>query len=126
MDTAQTSTRYVVEWFDVVVMEDHPDHGADPDTIFTRGDDFPVGPYDSLAALDAALENRGLPPLSAWEAVDDEPGRFETQCSEDAQGFPITDDEWRADPERGLYLVDYSLSLSVITSAPFIRPPVVA
>jgi hypothetical protein len=59
-----------------------------------------------------ALEMIDLPPLDEWEEHEDEPGQFHASKSEDGQGCAITDDEFRADPSRGLFCVDYTMSVS--------------
>jgi hypothetical protein len=110
--------RIIIEWFDAFVQKDDPERGADPDSGFCRGDHPPVRVFDSVAELDRALDLHSLPPLAKWEEHYEEPGQYHTQRSEDHTGLSITDDEYRADPERGLYLVDYTMRLSWATTRP--------
>lgn len=107
----------LVDWFDVFVQKDDPDHGADPDTGFHRGEGFPQMLND-VEHLDKVLSDRGLPPIAEWDENEDDPGKYHTNTSEDGEGLPITDAEYRANPERGLFLVDYALALSVAEPRP--------
>jgi hypothetical protein len=102
----------VVNWFDVYVQADHPDTGC-VGQGFHRGDDGPGKVFSCLEKLNTALEMIDLPPLDEWEEHEDEPGQFHASKSEDGQGCAITDDEFRADPSRGLFCVDYTMSVSV-------------
>ena len=102
----------IVNWFDVYVQEDHPDKGC-VGQGWHRGDDGPGKVFSSLEKLDTALEMICLPPLSEWEENDETPGQFHASRSEDGQGCDLTDDEYRADPERGLFCVDYTMSVSI-------------
>ena len=103
----------IVNWFDVYVQKDHPDEGCDPDSGMSRGDKGPGWVFASLKKLDAGLEGICLPPLSEWEESDSEEGQFHYSKSEDNKGYDMTDEEYRADPSRGLFCVDYSISLSI-------------
>jgi len=109
----------VVNWFDVYVQTDHPDEGADPDSGHYRGDDGPGAKFSCLEKLDTALDMICLPPLSEWEPNAEEPGLYHMSKNEDGRGCEITDEEYRADPSLGLYLVDYTISVSVVDPRPF-------
>ena len=103
----------IVNWFDVYVQKDHPDEGCDPDSGEHRGDKGPGNVFACLEKLDTALEMICLPPLSKWEESEDTPGQFHWSKSEDNNAYDITDEEFRADPSRGLFCVDYAMSVSV-------------
>ena len=105
----------LVNWFDVYVQKDDPEEGADPDSGFHRGDTFPKV-FSCLEKLDTALDGHWLPPLHEWEENEDEPGVFHFSKSEDGRGNEITDEEYRADPSRELFLVDYTISVSGATT----------
>jgi hypothetical protein len=110
----------LVNWFDVYVQKDDPEEGADPDSGFHRGDTFPKV-FDCLEKLDTALDGHWLPTLDKWEPNAEEPGLFHMSKNEDDQGNEITDEEYRADPARGLFLVDYTISVSVAETRPLTK-----
>lgn len=113
----------IVNWFDVYSQKDHPDEGADPDSGFHRGDTFPKV-FACLEKLDTALEGHWLPPMNEWEESEDTPGQFHTSKSEDGNGNEMTDEEFKANPKRGLFLVDYTINVSAAVPRPLTRADV--
>ena len=108
----------IVNWFDVYVQEDHPDEGCDPDTGRHRGDEGPGNVFDCLERLNTGLEMIDLPPLEKWEESEDTPGQFHYSRVEDGKGLRITDEEWRMDKDRGMFCVDFSMSVSLAVPSP--------
>jgi hypothetical protein len=106
-------SRIIVNWFDVYAQKDHPDEGCDPDSGFSRGDEGPGQVFSCLEKLYTALDMICLPPLYEWEPSENEEGQFHFSKQENEQGIETTDEEFRADPKGGLFLVDYSISVSV-------------
>lgn len=111
----------IVNWFDVYVQTDHPDKGCDPDSGFHRGDDGPGAKFSCLEKLNTGLEMIDLPPLDEWEENEDTPGQFHYSRVEDGQGERITDEEWRMDQARGMFVVDFAVSVSVAEPRPFTK-----
>jgi hypothetical protein len=100
------------------VQTDHPEEGCDPDSGFSRGDAGPGKVFGCLEKLDIGLDRIDLPPLSEWEESEDTPGQYHYSRSEDRAGGRITDDEYRANPDLELFLVDYTISVSVAETRP--------